>query len=271
MRALLPALIALPVALIASADGNRSTRSPFGSADLAQLNFARVAYESEGGMGEAYYAFDGRLWARWETDFPEGDQNFNKRVAQLTRIHVNTAVTTRRLDAPDLGDFPILYMVDPGWMVLSDEEIAGLRRYLASGGFLWVDDFWGDAEWQQFAEVMRRVMPGREWRVLTPPHPIFSTVYEMQEMPQIPAEPIAYPQGPTAEPAGMHRYPAGSLDEPQMRAWFDDEGRLVVIATHNTDIGDGWEREAYGEFYFENFSTKSYMLGINILAYAMMH
>ena len=61
------------------------------------------------------------------------------------------------------------------------------------------------------------------------------------------------------------------LDEPQMRAWLDDDGRIMVLATHNTDVGDGWEREAYGEWYFETFSTKSYMVGVNVVVYAMTH
>ena len=45
----------------------------------------------------------------------------------------------------------------------------------------------------------------------------------------------------------------------------------VAIAAHNTDIADGWERESYGEWYFEEFSTKSYRLGINIVIYALSH
>jgi hypothetical protein len=56
-----------------------------------------------------------------------------------------------------------------------------------------------------------------------------------------------------------------------MRAWLDDDGRIMVLATHNTDVGDGWEREAYGEWYFETFSTKSYMVGVNVVIYAMTH
>ena len=222
-------------------------------------------------MGEAYYVYDGRFWARWETDFPEGDDNFSHRLANLTRISVSPVAASRLLTAPDLGDFPMLYMSDPGYMVLTQEEIAALARYLANGGFVWVDDFWGDAEWQQFANVMRQVLPGREWRVLTPAHPIFHTVFDLKAMPQIPALPFASPDGDTAEPAGAHKYPAGSLHEPQMRAWLDDEGRVMVVATHNTDIGDGWEREAYGEWYFETFSTRSYMMGVNVVTYAMTH
>jgi len=240
-------------------------------ADLSRLNFARIIYDSEGGMGEAYYAYDSRVWARWETDFPEGDDNFSHRLAQLTRIQVSRRASSRMMTATDLGDFPLLYMSDPGYMVASKEEKAALARYLANGGFVWCDDFWGDAEWQQFAEVMRQVLPGREWRVLTPDHPIFHTVFDLNEMPQIPALPFASPGGSTAEPPQAHKFPAGSLDVPQMRAWLDDDGRVMVLATHNTDVGDGWEREAYGEWYFETFSTKSYMIGVNVIVYAMTH
>ena len=241
-------------------------------ADLSKFNMVRVIYDSEGGMGEAYYAYDSRVWARWETDFPEGDDNFGHRLSQLTRIPVTKFASSRMLTAPDLGDFPMLYMSDPGYMVVSPEEKAAFARYLANGGFVWVDDFWGDAEWQQFADVMREVLPGREWRVLTAEHPIFHTVFDLDDgMPQIPALPFASPGGSTAESPGAHKFPAGSLDEPQMRAWLDDDGRIMVLATHNTDVGDGWEREAYGEWYFETFSTKSYMVGVNVVVYAMTH
>jgi hypothetical protein len=249
-------------------DGGRSGKP----ADMSKLNMARIIYDSEGGMGEAYYAYDGRVWARWETDFPEGDDNFSHRLAQLTRIQVAKVASSRMLTAPDLGDFPLLYMSDPGYMVVSKEEKAAFARYLANGGFVWCDDFWGDAEWQQFADVMREVLPGREWRVLSADHPIFHTVFDLNDgMPQIPALPFASPGGSTAESPGAHKFPAGSLDTPEMRAWLDDDGRIMVLATHNTDVGDGWEREAYGEWYFETFSTKSYMVGVNVVIYAMTH
>ena len=273
MRHKLAGVAILAVAALAAADtdlpgdGGRAGIRP----DLSKLNMARAIYNSEGGMGEAYYMYDGRFWARWETDFPEGDDNFSRRLATLTRINVAPVAASRLLTAPDLGDFPLLFMSDPGYMVLSKQEIAALAHYLANGGFLWVDDFWGDAEWQQFANVMRQVLPDREWRVLTPQHPIFHTVFDLKEMPQIPALPFASPGGDTAEPAGAHKYPAGSLSEPQMRAWLDDDGRVMVVATHNTDVGDGWEREAYGEWYFETFSTRAYMMGVNIVTYAMTH
>ena len=263
----LGSVAALAATNLITGDGGRSGAP----ADLSRLNMVRLIYDSEGGMGEAYYAYDGRVWARWETDFPEGDDNFSHRLTQLTRISVHPSAASRLVTAPDLGDFPLLYMSDPGYMVMSEQEKTALANYLANGGFVWVDDFWGDAEWQQFANVMREVLPNREWRVLPADHPIFHAVFDLDGMPQIPALPFASPGGSTAESPGAHKGPAGNMDDAQMRAWVDDDGRIMVLATHNTDVGDGWEREAYGEWYFETFSTKSYMVGVNVVIYAMTH
>jgi hypothetical protein len=53
---------------------------------------------------------------------------------------------------------------------------------------------------------------------------------------------------------------------------FDDKGRMMVIICHNTDLGDGWEREGESAEYFKQFAEKwSYPMGINIVTYAMTH
>ncbi len=239
--------------------------------DLSLFNFARVEYDSKGGWGEAYYAYDGRVWQRWQTDFPEADENFSFRLQQLTAILAKQKATSRRLTDPDLFDFPFIYMSDVGWMDLTAEERAALREYLARGGFLWVDDFWGQGEWRNFERAMRRILPDRRWRRIPDSHPILQTVFDLPSAPQVPARSFASPYGTSYEPAGMHRYPVGSLEQVNFRGYFDPDGRLMVVATHNTDIGDGWEREAYGQWYFETFSTKSYALGVNIIVYALTH
>ena len=154
-------------------------------------------------------------------------------------------------------------------MQLSKPEIDALRTYLANGGFLWVDDFWGDAEWASLERAMSEVLPGKRWITLPIEHPIFHTVFDIEVMPQIPAR--DYARWGTTEPTWEHRNPTGSMRTPSIRAYTDDDGRLMVIATHNTDIADGWERESYGEWYFENFSTKSYRVGINVIVYALSH
>ena len=57
-----------------------------------------------------------------------------------------------------------------------------------------------------------------------------------------------------------------------VRALLDDHKRVVILAIHNSDISDGWEREGENELYFNKFSEKvAYPLGINIIFYMMTH
>ena len=58
---------------------------------------------------------------------------------------------------------------------------------------------------------------------------------------------------------------------PHARGIFDPQGRLMVLMTHNTDIGDSWEEEASNPQYFYEFSTKGYAFGINAIVYGMTH
>ena len=238
--------------------------------DLTKFTPTRVEYDSVGGYGESFYYYEGRRWERWETDYPQAEHNFAKRVAQLTLVDASRVPLQRRLTDENLGDSPLIFMSDVGYMQLTTEEKERLRAYLENGGFLWADDFWGDAEWLSFERMMRDVLPGRRWHELSIDHPIFHTVFDHDEMPQIPARDFAW-RGTTAEPRRIHKYPQGSLEQPSIRAYLDDDGRIMAIGSHNTDIADGWEREAYGEWYFERFSTRSYRLGINVIVYAMSH
>ena len=239
--------------------------------DSNELWLTRIQYDSVGGPRQAYYFYDGRWWERWETDFPQAEQNFAKRLNELTSVVASPVPLQRRLTDPRLGDSPLIFMSDVGYMELSKPETDALRTYLANGGFLWVDDFWGDAEWASLERAMSEVLPGRRWITLPIEHPIFHTVFDIEEMPQIPARDYARWGRGTTEPSFEHRSPTGSMKTPSIRAYTDDDGRLMVIATHNTDIADGWERESYGEWYFENFSTKSYRVGINVIVYALSH
>jgi hypothetical protein len=55
------------------------------------------------------------------------------------------------------------------------------------------------------------------------------------------------------------------------RGIADEHGRLMVVMLHNTDIPDGWEREAEDAAYFYRFSPDAYSVGINVALYAMTH
>lgn len=248
----------------------RAEEFDFESPTLEDFTFVRIEFDSVGGWGEAYYASRGRRRARWETDYPEADENFAYRLKQLTRLNPHAGAHKYRLNDPTLFDFPLVYMVDVGWMALWEAEKAQLRKYLLRGGLLWVDDFWGDGEWDNFERVMRNVIPESTWREIPGDHPIFHMVFDFDALPYIPARPFAR-RWKAGEPPGIHRYPQGDLTKPELRGYFDAHGRLMVVASHNTDLGDGWEREAYGQWYFENFSSKAYAMGVNIVMYAFTH
>ena len=201
----------------------------------------------------------------WSTDTPDSDLNLSYRLQQMTSIKVNPDGRYLRLTDPDLSNYPFIYMVEPGTLSLSDEEVVALRKYLLNGGFLMLDDFWGEAEWAGMAEELKKVFPDRNFVELPLDHPIYHCVFEIKAKGQVPG--IFYWErsgGDTSERADSR--------EVHHRALFDDQGRMMVIATHNTDNGDGWEREGESHEYFERFSEKiSYPLGINIIFYSMTH
>lgn len=243
--------------------------------EQAAFTFVRVEYDSVGGYGDAFYDYDGRRWMRWETDYPEAEQNFLYRIQELTTIRVNPTPISLRLTDERLYQYPFIYMCDVGWQELSEEEVAGLRAYLNRGGFLWVDDFWGGPEWDNFAFNMAQVFPELEWREIPKDHPILRMVFPLEECPQIPAKIFWMQSGLSFDHPSVHRglssMEVDQVNQVNFRGLFDKKGRLMVVATHNCDVGDGWEREAEDEAYFKEFSVKSYAIGINIIVYALTH
>ena len=45
----------------------------------------------------------------------------------------------------------------------------------------------------------------------------------------------------------------------------------MVLATHNTDVSDTWEREGENAEYFNTFSPRGYAIGVNVVVYALTH
>lgn len=206
----------------------------------------------------------------WATDTPDSDLNLSFRLQQMTSLKVSPDGRYIRLTDSDLVDYPFIYMVEPGSLYLNELEILALRKYLLNGGFLMLDDFWGDTEWQNAADVMKKVLPDRDFVELSLDHPIYHCVFEIKAKGQVPN----YRQGERSQYDGVtwEEFHDGDVRTVHHRVITDDKGRIMVIATHNTDNGDGWEREGENAYFFKNFSEKiSYPLGINIIFYTMTH
>ena len=109
------------------------------------FTFARVMYTSNrrgwgGGFGRRW----GRDAERWQIDYPDAELNLAFRLQQMTSMKVNPNAAVVELTVDDLSHYPFIYIVEPGDLVFSDEEMEALRRYLLNGGFLMIDDFWGE-------------------------------------------------------------------------------------------------------------------------------
>jgi Domain of unknown function (DUF4159) len=210
----------------------------------------------------------------WNTDYPNSDINFMVRLSQLTRTSVNldhhgepVHVVVRATDDL-LFHCPFVFMSDVGTVGFDSLEADRLRDYLLAGGFLYVDDFWGNAAWEHWSGEIGKVLPPDDYPIvdIPPDHELFKGLYRIEEVPQIPSIQHWYWSGGTTSERGWESA------QPHCRGIFDRDGRLMVVMTHNTDIADGWEREGEDEEFFELFSvTKAYPMGINIVLYAMTH
>ncbi len=231
-----------------------------GGFHVCRLMYTSVAYDPSG--------------SNWAIEYPRGEINFMAQMAQLTTTTIahwedgrsdGIGHSVVRLSDPELFQCPYVVMASPGSAGFTDEEGEALRDYLLKGGFLWVDDFWGDSPWAHWIAEISRVIPEYSVVDLDPSHPLFSIVYDVPEVPQIPSLNRWRREGITQEFDGIE------YSTPHARAIFDESGRMLILMTHNTDIADGFEREGDLHAYFETFSWKAYALGINVAIWAMTH
>jgi hypothetical protein len=238
------------------------------------FTFARVIFPTGGVTGDRWN-YSGRLG--WWVDYPDADLNFSYRLQGLTSVRTDPDGRVLKITDPALFEYPVLYLTHIENMRLPDEQVAILRRYLLNGGAVLINDFWNVYAWRNLEAEMKRVLPDREWRDLPDDHPVFHCVFDlkgtMQDW-QVPTIQFWNPEHTSrASPVPLQWRDRGpESDEMHVRAWFDDKGRIMVLAIHNSDVSDGWEREGENDAYFHQFSEKiSYPLGINIVFYLMTH
>ena len=231
------------------------------------FTFMRIRYSNGGGWGR-------RGGGGWAVDHPNADLNFSYRLEQLTSMIVAPDAGDMDLLDDRLYDYPFIFIIDPRSLSFRDNEATALRRYLLNGGFLMVDDFWGNQMWNHLMGELKKVFPDREPQSLPLDHAIFKIPFPLTEKPQVPSEDSAHR---TRDVSGPRRTWEDEIswEEPQpadYRAILDDAGRIMVLICWNTDLSDGWEEEGVDEWFFTNFSEKySYPMGINIVVYALTH
>ncbi|HEY8519431.1 MAG TPA: DUF4159 domain-containing protein [Gammaproteobacteria bacterium] len=254
--ALVTALFAAALALGVALGQPRDER--LDGPPTAEFHFARLVYT------DSPYSRRGRFrgWGRggaWATDYADAEYHLMQGITRLTRVDAAPVDIDGRggrlitLRDERIFDYPWLYAVEVGQWYLDDKEAKLLREYLDRGGFLMVDDFWGEYEWEVFVDSMQRVFPDKRIEELGEDHPLLHVLYDLDQRTQIPGR-------------GGQR--PGTV--PHWRGIFDDDGRLMVAINFNMDMGDAWEH-ADDPWYPEPMTALAYRFAVNYLIYAITH
>lgn len=218
--------------------------------------FARIMYDSPHSPYNAWFG------GAWRVDYPEADYNFMEGIHLWAGTNLNLAskpVQIKPTD-PKLFDYPFVYIVEPGHLELSDEDAAAIREYLLRGGFLMLDDFHGEFEWEHAHEQIKKIFPEYEPKDLPLSHPIFHSYFDLDQVIQVPGV-AALIRGVTYEHGGI---------TPHYRGVEDKNGRLMIFMTFNCDLGDAWEW-VNDPRYPAQYGVVAYKIGMNVITYAMSH
>lgn len=211
-----------------------------------QFTFARIRYLSDNS---------------WDADYPQMERNLTTLLDTLTAIRTHMdGSNVHTFDDPELLKYPVAYLTEPGYWVPTDDEVEGLRRYLAKGGFLIVDDFYDPnvpygREWQTFEAGLRRVLPDADIVPMDVSHPIFNTFFHVQSLE------IPYPN--------RGRFGRDLIGE--FYGIYPDNDRsrpLNMIINYNMDVGD-YVEWSHTSVYTLAPTNEAYKLMINYVIYGL--
>ena len=161
---------------------------------------------------------------------------------------INTKIeekpATVEVGSVSIFQYPFIHMTGHGNVFFSDEEAKNLNTYLLGGGFLHIDDNYGMEPY--IRKELKKVFPGKELEELGADHPIFTQKFQF--------------------PEGLPKIHEHDGKRPQALGIFH-EGRLVLLFTFESDLGDGWEDPTVHNDP-EEIRIKALQMGANIIAYA---
>ena len=191
----------------------------------------------------------------WEYDYPAMERNFMTVINDLSTLHPHIHESNiHSMDDPILSKYPIAYLSEPGWWIPDQPEAEGLRKWLKKGGFLIVDDFYGQ-QWTNFERSMMAVLPDAKIVRLNVSNPIFNSFFKLKTL-----EGMYHPDIPGQYPAEYY----GIYED------NDPSKRLMVVIDYNNDIGDYMEWSGTGNYQI-NFSNDAYKIATNYIIYGMTH
>lgn len=182
----------------------------------------------------------------WYTG-PTSMPNLVKQAVERLRIPGQPENIAVSISDPELFRYPLLFLTGHGQVRFKDHEINRLLTYLDNGGLLWVNDSYGIDKF--IRREIRRLYPDIELIQLPADHAIFRMAYDF--------------------PEGLPKIHEHDGKPPAAFALFD-KGRMKIIYTYESDIGDGLEDEGVHRNDTPEIREKAMQMAMNILVYAMM-
>ena len=220
------------------------------------------------------FTSDHREKRGWSTDYPGADINFSVRLGELTRTRITKDktgdpdyITVSAQPIPTLFQCPYILVEDGGSARFSDEEVLGCasisRRAASSSPRTTGARAPANSGTKRSDACCRR----EKYPIIDLPPSIRSgsRCSSVKEVPQMASIQFWRRSGGGISERGED----SSIVEAKGIA--DAHGRLMVVMVHNSDIPDGWEREAEDPQYFYKFSPDAYSVGIDVVLYAMTH
>lgn len=204
-------------------------------------SYAQGVEDEEGRfrIARLHYAGGGDWYAN-----PSSLPNLQAELRRRAGLRTTEREVVVTLDDERLFRYPLLYATGHGTMRPSSGDLSRLRQYLDAGGFLWVDDNYGiDAS---FRQMTGSLYPEHTLTPIAGDHPIFTSFYPLPGLPKI------------------HEHDG----DPAQAFGIFDKGRLTVLYTWSSDIGDGLEDAAvHGDS--DEAREAAMRMAVNVCMYAL--
>ncbi|MCF7858665.1 MAG: DUF4159 domain-containing protein [Candidatus Cloacimonetes bacterium] len=179
-------------------------------------------------------------WYNDQDIIPNIAEYLNKTIS--TKFSVIEAIV--KPDETKLFDYPFVFMTGHGTVSFNKEEAANIKSYLERGGFIFADDDYGMDS--SFRKEMQKIFPDRAMIELPASHNIFNSYFNF--------------------PKGLPKIHKHDDKRPQAFGLFNDQGRLMLLYTYESNISDGWSA-AHDDP--QEIKKQALQFGANIFYYIM--
>jgi len=219
-----------------------------------RFTFFRVRFEPSFGGGRGFGR--GRVDKKWDHDTPRAERHLMQILQEITMLRPQMDCgAIYAFGEPESFKYPIAYVSEPGYWTMDETELKGIRDYVAKGGFIIFDDFFGQ-HWYNFEERWREAFPDLQLQPLERTQAIFDAFYDIRNVS------LPYAGGGGVQGVRIEWYGAFENNDPTKR--------LVAIAGYNSDLGELMEYSDEAVVPID-LSNEAYKIMVNYLIYAMTH